>query len=282
MPKSIWKGEISFGLVSIPVSLYSTEENNEIRLHMIDAKSKSRIRYQRISEKTGKEVPWDDIVKGFEYEKDNYVIVDEEKFEKASPDLFKSINIEEFVDLKEIDNLYFMKPYFLIPESKNKKAYVLLREALKQMNKVGIAKIIIRAKESISLILPHQHALLLYLIHYKDEVRQENEVPVPQEDIKDYKITPKEIKMAMALIQEMSTPWEPEKYHNEYREALQKWLDQQIAQQLKTHKKTTVSAETSPGSVVDFISLLKESMKKNKTVKNPKEKAPAAQKGSIK
>ncbi|KTD53269.1 putative DNA repair protein YkoV [Legionella santicrucis] len=265
MPKSIWKGEISFGLVAIPVSLYSTEEKNEINFHLLDKKTKSRIRYQRISEKTGNEVSWDNIVKGFEYEKDRYIIVDEEKFEKVEPDLFKAITIEEFVNFQEIDSLYLIKPYYLVPESKNKKAYVLLRESLKKTNKAGVARVIIRTKESICLIVPHQHALLLYLIHFKDEIRAEHEIDLPQENLKTYKISDSEIKMATALIQEMTTKWQPEKYHNEYREALKKWLDQQIAKQSKT--KEAISEKESKSDVIDFISLLKESMKKRKSSK---------------
>ncbi len=171
MAKSIWKGEISFGLVSIPVSLVAVEEKNDLRFHLLDSKSKSRVRYQRVSEETGKEVPWDQVVKGYEYDKDSYIIVDEQAIEKASPALFKSVDIEEFVDLDEIDNLYYSKPYYLQPESKNKKAYVLLREALKKTNKVGVAKVRIRTKESLSIIIPHDHSLLLYLIHFADEIR---------------------------------------------------------------------------------------------------------------
>lgn len=264
MVKSIWKGDISFGLVSIPVSLVSVEEHNDIHFHLLDAKTKSRIRYQRISEDTGTEVPWNDIVKGFEYDKDSYIIVNEKEFEKASPDLFKMITIEEFVELKEIDNLYFTKPYYLLPESKNKKAYVLLREALKKTNKVGIAKVIIRTKESLSVILSHDNALLLYLIHFKEEIRDEAELNLPQEQPSSYKVTDKEIKMAIDLIKNMTVRWEPEKYHNEYKETLQKWLDQQIAKQTKKGKKVSGTV-VQKGNVVDFISLLQESMKPKKT-----------------
>ncbi|AUH70645.1 Ku protein [Legionella sainthelensi] len=265
MSKSIWKGEISFGLVSIPVSLYSTEERNELNFHLLDKKTKSRIRYQRINEKTGDEVSWEDIVKGFEYEKDRYIIVDEEKFEKVDPDLFKAITIEEFVNFQEIDSLYLIKPYYLVPETKNKKAYVLLRESLKKTNKAGVARVIMRTKESICLIIPHQHALLLYLIHFKDEIRAENQIDVPKEHLKAYKISDAEIKIATALIQEMTTKWQPEKYHNEYREALRKWLDQQISKQSKIKEK--ISETESNSDVIDFISLLKESMKKRKLSK---------------
>lgn len=266
MTRSIWKGDISFGLVSIPISLVSTEENNDIHFHLLNAKTNARIRYQRVDEEIGKEVPWKDIVKGYEYDKDSYIIVNEEAFEKASPDLFKSITIEEFVNAKDIDSLYYIKPYFLIPEGKNKKAYVLLREALKKTNKMGIAKIILKTKEYLSVILPHDHTLLLYLMHFEDELRSEEELNVPKDLIKAYKISDKEIKMAVDLINDMTAPWEPEKYHNEYRETMQKWLDEQVKNITKQGKKISSTAK-SRDAVVDFVSLLKESMKKKKTTK---------------
>ncbi|WP_133135928.1 Ku protein [Legionella rowbothamii] len=274
MAKSIWKGEISFGLVSIPVSLVSVEENNDLKFHLLDSKTNSRVRYQRVNEDTGKEVHWENIVKGWEYEKGSYIIVDESAFQKASPDVFKSINIEEFVTLKEIDNLYYSKPYYLQPESKNKKAYVLLREALKNTNKVGVAKVIIRSKESLSLIIPHEHALLLYLIHFADEIREEEEVNVPREELKTYKIADKEIKMAEALIKDMTNSWEPEKYHNEYRETMQKWLNKETQKLKKSGKKVSKAPSQNKDSVVDFISLLKESMgnkRKTKTTSRAKQ-----------
>lgn len=266
MARAIWKGDISFGLVSIPVSLVSAEEKDEISFHLLNSKTKSRIRYKRVDEQTGKEVPWCEIIKGYEYDKDSYILVDEEEFEKADPDLFKTIDIQEFVDLKEIDSLYFAKPYYLVPEGKNKKAYVLLREALKKTKKVGVAKVIIRTKEYLSVILPHKNTLLLYLIHYQEEIRSEEELNVPRESIKTYKISPKEIKMAEDLIAEMSAKWKPEKYHNEYKETLQKWLDKQVKGLSKKGKKIS---KASNASVVDFVSLLKDSMKK-KNVKNAK------------
>lgn len=280
MAKSIWKGEISFGLVSIPVSLVSTEEKSDLKFHLLDAKTKARVRYQRVNEETGKEVPWNDIVKGWEYDKDSYIIVDETSFEKASPELFKSINIDEFVDLKEIDNLYYSKAYYLQSESKNKKAYVLLREALKKTNKVGVAKVIIRTKESLSLIIPHDNALLLYLIHFADEVREESEVNVPKEDVKTYKVDEKELKMAESLINEMTTTWKPEKYHNEYREIMQKWLDNEVAKVSKSSKKRSRTGTKSHDSVIDFVSLLKASLKRKvkprKLTKKPVKKRNSA------
>lgn len=269
MARSIWKGDISFGLVSIPISLVSTEEKNDIHFHLLNSKTNSRVRYQRVDEDTGKEVPWNDIVKGYEYDKGSYIIVNEEAFEKASPELFKTIAIEEFVDIKEIDALYYTKPYYLVPEGKNKKAYVLLREALKKSNKVGVAKTILRTKEYLSLILPHEHTLLLYLVHFKDEIRSEEELNVPKEDIKTYKITDREIKMAMDLIKDMSAAWAPEKYHNDYQETLQKWLDKQTKALAKSGKKVS-KANKSHDAVVDFVSLLKESMNKKKPATKPR------------
>jgi DNA end-binding protein Ku len=277
MARSIWKGDISFGLVSIPVSLVPIEEKNEIHFHLLNSKTNSRVRYQRVDEETGKEVPWNEIVKGYEYDKGSYIIVNEDAFEKASPELFKTLDIEEFVDIKEIDNLYYTKPYYLVPEGKNKKAYVLLREALKKTHKVGVAKAILRTKEYLSIILPHDHTLLLYLIHFQDEIRSEEELNVPKDDIKSYKISDKEIKMAVDLISDMSTPWEPEKYHNEYRETLQKWLDKQIEALTKKGKKVTKAAK-SHDMVVDFVSLLKESMNKKKPQKVLKKKPPVKNK----
>lgn len=272
MAKSIWKGDISFGLVSIPVSLVSTEENNDIHFHLLDSKTNSRVRYQRVSEKTGKEVPWNEIVKGFEYDKGNYIIVREKELEKANPDMFKSIDIKEFIDLKEIDTLYFTKPYFITPESKNKKAYVLLREALKKSGKVGVAKVILRTKEYLSLIFPHNYLLLLYLIHFKDEIRDEKELKPPSDALKTYKISEPEMKMALTLIKDMSNPWNPDKYHNEYRETLQKWLDQQIAKASTKTRKKTSEKHVENGDVIDFISLLKDSMRKKPTpIKGKKE-----------
>lgn len=263
MTKSIWKGDISFGLVTIPVSLIAVEEKNELHFHLLDKKTKARVRYQRVSEATGKEVPWTQVVRAYEYAKESYIVVDEKAFEKASPQVFKSIDIEEFVDLKEIDNIYYSKPYYMQPEGKNKKAYVLLREALKKTKKVGVAKIIIRSKESLGLIIPHDHALLLYLIHFSDEIREEDSIHLPKEDLKSYKISKKETQMAESLIKNMSTSWQPEKYHNEYRETMQKWLHQQIKKQ---SRKKTVAVEKTKArdDVLDFVSLLKSSMKKNK------------------
>lgn len=263
MARSIWKGDISFGLVSIPISLVSTEENTEIHFHLINSKTNSRVRYQRVDEATGKEVPWSNIVKGYEYDKDSFIVVNEKTFEKADPELFKIIDIEEFVDNKEIDLLYYSKPYYIVPEGKNKKAYFLFHKALEKTHKVGVAKIILHTKEYLSIVLPHQQGLVLYLIHFNDEISSKNALNISKNDIKKYNISDKEIKMAIDLIEDMSNPWEPEKYHNEYRATLQKWLDKQTKSLIKQGKKVS-KAMPSHDAVVDFVALLKESMRNKK------------------
>lgn len=271
--RPIWKGDISFGLVSIPVQIVPVEEKQALHFHLLDSKDKSRIRYQRVNSNTGKEVPWDEIVKGYEFDKDNYIIVNEEAFEKASPEVFKSIDIEEFVDLAEIDPLYFEKPYYLIPGSKNQKAYVLLRESLKKTNKVGIAKVIIRTKEYLSLILPHNNALLLNLIHFAEDIRKEEDLNLPGDSLKAYKITEREIKMAVDLIKDMTDKWQPEKYHDDYREALTNWIEAQVAKVEKQGGKKSPTRKHD--DVIDFVALLKKSMGKTKKKPSAKNK-PAA------
>lgn len=266
MIRALWKGDISFGMVSIPIAVIPATENTDLHFHLLDSKDNSRVRYQRINENTGKEVPWSEIVKGYEVDKDQYIIMEEKELEKASPDLFKSIDIEEFVDLNEVDALYFDKPYYIIPASKNKKAYVLLREALKKTNKVGIAKVIIRTKEYLSLILPHEHSLILNLIHFKDEIRKEDELDLPDEQLKNYKITDRELKMAVSLIKDMTVKWKPDKYHNTYRETLIKWIDKKTKDQTKAGAKKSIRAPKHD-DVIDFITLLKKSMKKKNTQK---------------
>ncbi len=261
MNKALWKGDISFGLVTIPVAIVSAEQKNDLHFHLLDSKDKSRIRYQRINTETGKEVPWNEIVKGYEFDKNNYIILNEEDFQKASPEIFKVINIEEFVNLNEVDILYFDKPYYLVPNSKNKKAYVLLREALNNTKKVGVARVIIHTKEYLSLILPHKNALVLNLIRFKQELRDESQLDLPKSSLKTYKISDREVEMALNLIDEMSNTWKPEKYHNEYREALMKWIEAKT--KFAQKKKQSIKKITKP-EVIDFVELLKKSLKNKK------------------
>lgn len=270
MPRSIWSGYISFGLVAIPVSLYPVEKKNDLHFHLLDSRDKSRVRYERVNSETGKEIPWNDIVKAYEFDKNNYIIIDEKEFQKASPKTFKSIEIEEFVDLKDVDYLYFDKPYYLLPDTNNKKAYVLLREALRKTNKVGVAKVVIRQKEYLSLILSHQDALILYLIRYQQEIRNASELSFPTQNLSGYNIVDKEIKMAVDLIKEMHAPWQPEKYHNEYRDILMNWIEDKIPDESQTTLQPKSTGKRD--DVIDFMTLLKQSMKKKSATSNTSQK----------
>lgn len=260
MARAIWKGDISFGMVSIPIAILPVKNEKKLKFHLLDKRDNSRIHYQRVNDATGKNVGWDDIVKGYEIDKDNYVVIDEDEFKKASPDIFKTIDIEEFVNFSEIDSLYFDKPYYLVPTSKNKKAYVLLRESLKKSKKVGVAKVIIRTKESLSIILAHEDALILNLLSFKEDIVEEKELDLPSAKASSFKINDKEMKMALSLINEMTNKWQPEKYHNDYREALEQYIEKQINKPQKPKRKGAKSHANE--DVVDFIALLKQSMKK--------------------
>ncbi|WP_419419033.1 Ku protein [Legionella sp. D16C41] len=259
MTKPVWKGYISFGLVAIPVNLYPVEKKNELRFHLLDSRDKARVHYERINSETGKEVPWDEVVKAYEFQKGNYVVLEEEDFKRAAPAAFKSIDIEEFVDLSEISCLYFDRPYYLVPDSSNKKAYILLREALKKTEKVGVAKVVIRNREYLTLILPYKDALVLYVIRYEQEIRRENEFEFPEENLKAYHINDREIKIAVDLIHEMSAKWAPEKYHDEYREALMKWIEEKKS--TKPAKPKAKEPTEKSDDLIDFMSLLKKSFK---------------------
>lgn len=264
MSKTLWKGYLSFGLVAIPVGITAIDKKKDLHFHLLDARDESRISYKRINSESGKEVPWDKIVKGYEYEKDHYVILNESDFERASPEAYKSIDIEEFVDISEIDSLYFDKPYYLVPNSKNKKAYVLLREVLKKTNKVGVAKVIIRTKEYLSLIVPHHDALIINLIRFKQEIVDEETLNVPHENLKSYKISEREMKMATDLVKEMSAKWKPEKYHDDYQEKLMTWIENKIKSGKKVQAKAPRRAKKAE-EIIDFMTLLKNSMKKKKS-----------------
>lgn len=261
MSRPVWKGYISFGLVAIPISLYTAEKKDELKFHLLDSRDQSRVHYKRVNAETGKEVPWDNIVKAYEFKKDNYIILQDEDFERAAPEAFKSIDIEEFVNIQDIDYLYFEHPYYVIPDSANLKAYVLLREALKKTEKVGVAKVVIRTKQYLAIILPYNDSLILNLIRFQHEIRSAEEFKLPSDNLKIYRITKREIDMAIELINNMSSPWKPEKYHDEYRDALMKWIKSKTSAKQVTDKKTEEIAKKSD-EVIDFMSLLKKSIEK--------------------
>ena len=253
--RAIWKGSISFGLVNIPVGLYSaTKPASDVKFRLLRKKDLSPIRYKRVAEADEKEVPWEEITKGFEYEKEQFVVVNEEDFEKVNVESSQTVDIKEFVDLTEIDPMFFDQPYFLAPEKGGDKAYSLLREALVQSGKVGIAKVVIKTREHLAAVKPLGKALVLELMHFAEELADPTDLKLP-----DSAVGKKELAMAQTLIGQMSGKWEAAKYTDEYREALLKLIEQKIAAGGKEVPVPKGKARK-PTNVVDLVSVLQQSL----------------------
>jgi DNA end-binding protein Ku len=259
--RAIWSGAISFGLVNIPVKVYSATNQHRLDLDMLDKKDHSPIRYARISTGTEKEIPFEDIVKGYKYG-DEYVIVEKEDFDKVSPEKSKTIDIVDFVDEKDIDSMYYEKPYFLEPDKTSGRSYALLREAMKKSGKVGIAVFVFRNRQHIGVVKPSGDALILNQIRYADELRKPEDLNLPQAAIKG-----KEIEMALALIEQSVSDFKPEQYKDEYTEELLKIIEQKAqGKTVKVGKAKTPTA-TKPD---DLMELLKASLQKRKEARTEK------------
>ncbi len=216
--KAIWSGAIGFGLVNIPVKLYSAVESSSLDFDMLDKKDHANIKFKRVNENSGKEVVWDNIVKGFKIE-DKYVILTEEDFEKASPEKSKIIEIAEFVDIADVDSIYFDTPYYLEPDKSGTKAYALLRDALLKSNKAGLGNFVLRTKETLCLIKPFDNILLLNKLRYFQEIRPIENITIPATKSK-----PAELKMAMELINQLTDKFDIAKYKDTYNDELMKLI----------------------------------------------------------
>jgi DNA end-binding protein Ku len=216
--RAIWSGAIGFGLVNIPVKLYSAIQGSELDLDMLDKKDYANIKFQRVNANTGKQVPWENIVKGYKVD-DQYVILTDKDFESASPEKSKIIEITEFVDEKDIDSMYFETPYYLQPGKSGEKAYALLRDALKKTGKVGLGTYVLRSRESLVLIKPKADILILNKIRFEQEIRDPEEIKAPPVSSK-----PTELKMAVQLIDQLSSEFNIAKYKDTYSEKLLKLI----------------------------------------------------------
>lgn len=225
--RPIWKGHISFGLVNVPVTLYPAEQRTDLSLHMIDSRDFSRVRYERVNAETGAEVPWDQIVKGYEYADGNYVVIGEEELRQAAPEATKAVEIESFVNLADIDFMYFDKPYFLEPTKAGAKGYALLRDVLAETGKVGIARVVIRTRQYIAAMVPQGDALVLNLLRYHQELRSADGLSLPGA-ASDLGVSKREQKMAADLVESMTAEWNPAEFHDEYRERLMQWIEERI------------------------------------------------------
>jgi DNA end-binding protein Ku len=255
MARAIWKGSISFGLVNIPIALYPATKGEELKFRLLRKTDLSPVNYKRVAEKDGKEVPWDQIVKGYEYEKGKYVVLKDEDFQRVDVEATQTVDIQDFVELDEIDPIFFYKPYYLEPQKGGDKAYVLLRDALKDTNKVGIAKVVIKTREYLAGVKPEDGALVLELMHFADELADMSNLHLP----KKVEVGKREMNMARSLIDSMSSKWNPEKYHDDYREALMKVIEEKVEAGGKEIEEKPRKAPM-PTKVIDLVSVLQKSL----------------------
>jgi DNA end-binding protein Ku len=258
--RAIWKGTISFGLVNIPVALFSAETDNSLDFDLLDKRDFSRVRYRRVNEKTGQEVPWKEIVKGYEYQKGEYVALTDDDFRKANVEATHSIDITDFVDAKDISPIYFDKPYYLQPLKNGARAYALLREVMKRTGKAGIAKVVIRSRQHLATLLVDGSLLILNLLRFAHELREPSGLEVPQDGGKTG--SKQELKMAEQLVESMKNVWKPEKYRDEYRQDLLELIDKKVKSG-RTKSVEPAAGESKPkgpAKVIDIMHLLRQSV----------------------
>lgn len=278
MPRPIWTGTISFGLLNIPVQLMTAERRVDLHFRMLDSRDNKPIRYERVNAETGEEVPWKDIVKAFEYDKGSYVVIEKEDFRKAAPESSESVDIQAFVDPMQIGPEYFEKPYYLVPTKKAEKGYVLLRETLKRLKTAGLARVVIRTREYLSLVMPDDDALALILLRFPQELVPVDDYAFPDKKPAAYRINAKEMEMAESLVKSMVSEWNPKDYRDEFRERLSKVIKARVKTRGKTVRapadEEAESPEGAATNVVDFMSLLKKSIDSNQRTP-AKKRAPA-------
>jgi DNA end-binding protein Ku len=257
MAHAIWSGAINFGLVTIPVKLFTAVKTNDLSFNLLHAKDEGRIKYERVCSVDGKPVPWDEIVKGYEFEKGEYVLLTDEDFKKVNPEATQSVDIVEFVELEKIDSMYFDKPYYLEPTKQGRHAYALLREALAHSKRVAIARVVIRTKEYIAAVKPVEDALVLELMHWAEEIVAVDTLDVPGQE----KMPEKEMKMARMLIDTMSVDeFQPEKFENKYHDELMTMIEARAAgKELPKVKKAPARAK-----VVNLMDVLAQSLEQSK------------------
>lgn len=262
MARGLWKGAISFGLVNVPVELFSAERrSSELDLTMLDKRDLAPVGYRRYNKSTGEDVPWAEIVKGYEYDDDKYVVLSDEDFRRANVEASKTVDIQAFVDLKDIPPLYFETPYYLAPGKRGEKAYALLRDAMKKAGKAGIATVVIRTRQYLAAVLPQDDVLLMDTLRYADEIRAADELGVPSGALR-HKVSAKEIDMALRLIDDMSEKWRPEKFKDTYRDDLMARIKEKITQGQTEELTAPGKGEKEPAraDVIDLMALLKKSV----------------------
>ncbi len=280
MARPIWSGTLSFGLLNVPVSLMTGERSVDLHFRMLDSRSNTPIRYERVNAETGEEVPWKEIVKAFEYAKGNYVVLEPEDIKSAAAEGREVVDVKAFVKADAIGPEYFEKPYYLVPGKKAEKGYVLLREVLERTGRIGIARVVIRTREYLSAVMPRGNALVLILLRYPQELVDAEDYRIPEGAASQYRISDKEIGMAEQLIESMSEEWNPKDYRDEFRDRLRKVIEKRMQSKgvVTTDAEEEVEVpEDAATNVVDFMSLLQKSLASNK--RTPAKKSAAKSTG---
>ncbi len=270
MPRAIWSGSISFGLVNIPVKLYSAVSKKNVQFNQLDARTQSRVKQRRVSAESGEEVPWDQIVKGYELASGTYVVVTDDELAALDPKSLRTIEIDEFVDLAAIDPIFYESPYYLAPD-RSAKPYKLLAEALAGEQKVGIAHFVMRTKQYLAAVRSQDGHLLLSTMVYADEVNDPADIP-ELEELEGVEVAERELAMARQLVESLSTDFEPEKFHDAYREAVLGLIEQKAS---GAEVIVPATAEE-PEKVVDLMAALEASVA---AAKEARKRHPTAHEG---
>jgi len=257
MPRELWKGAIRFGLVHVPVALYPAEQGEELAFTMLDRRDLQPVGYKRYNKATGDEVPYDQIVKVYEYEEGRYVTLEKEDFKRANVEASQTIDIVGFVDAGDIPPYYYEAPYYTAPAKHGEKGYALLRETLERTHRVAIANVVIRTRQHLAMLYPRENHLILNTLRYQNEIRPAEDIDVPK-DLHAAKVQPNELKMAERLIDDMTMKWKPEEYHDTYRDDLMKMIEEKAAGHVKEAPKSKRAPREA--QVIDFASLLEKSL----------------------
>ncbi|MFM0111988.1 Ku protein [Paraburkholderia nemoris] len=266
MAHMIWKGAISFGLVHVPVQLYPATQSEKVGFNLLDKRSIDPIGYKQINKRTGKEVARENIVRGFEYEKDKYVVLSDDEIRAANPESTQTVDILAFIDAPDISFLYLDTPYFLTPDRKGEKVYALLREAMKASGKIGVASVVLHNKQHLAALIPVGPMLALNTLRWAAEVRDFDEFKLPPEGMKAAGVTTRELDMAKKLINDMSDKWDPSQYHDTFHDDIMALVDRKIRAG-KTEEITEVEApreSRQSADILDLSDLLKRSLGRGK------------------
>jgi len=253
--RSLWKGSISFGLVNIPVSLYPATRREELSFRLLRSSDLSPVNYKRVAQVDGKEVPWEQIVKGYEYEKGKFVVLKDEDFKRVDIEATQTVDILDFVQLAEVNPMYFQKPYYLVPDKGGAPAYALLHEVLKDTRKAGIAKVVIRTRQHLAAVKAQDNVLILEIMHFADELVDVDELNIPATKTSPRK---REVEMAKALGEQMTEKWDANRYTDDYSSALMEMIKQKIAHGDKAAPKAAKAKRQT--NVIDLAAVLQQSL----------------------